>query len=47
MNLDEEDIEFLTENIETAQELIEAEDVDGLLEEIDAFMTDVFFILKL
>lgn len=40
MNLDEEDLEFLIENIESAQELIEAEDVDGLLEEIDAFMTE-------
>ena len=40
MNLDEEDIEFLIENIEAAQELIDAEDVDGLLEEIDAFMTE-------
>ena len=40
MNLNEEDIEFLIENIEAAQELIDAEDVDGLLEEIDAFMTE-------
>lgn len=31
MNLDEEDIEFLIENIEVAHELIEAEDVDGFL----------------
>ena len=40
MNLDEEDLEFLIESIESAQELIESEDVDGLLEEIDAFMTE-------
>lgn len=40
MNLDEEDLEFLIENIESAQELIESEDVDGLLEEIDTFMTE-------
>ena len=40
MNLGETDIEFLIDNIEAAQELIEAQDIDGLLEEIDGFMTE-------
>lgn len=40
MNLSKADIEFLIENIEAAQELIEAQDIDGLLEEIDGFMTE-------
>lgn len=40
MNLNEADIEFLIENIEAAQELIETQDIDGLLEEIDGFMTE-------
>ena len=40
MNLNEADIKFLIENIEAAQELIETQDIDGLLEEIDGFMTE-------
>lgn len=40
MNLNKADIEFLIENIEAAQELIETQDIDGLLEEIDRFMTE-------
>ena len=40
MNLNKADIEFLIENIEAAQELIETQDIDGLLEEIDGFMTE-------
>ena len=35
MKIDEKDKQFLIKNIEAAQALIEADDVDGLLEEID------------
>lgn len=40
MKIDEKDKQFLIKNIEAAQALIEADDVDGLLEEIDGFMTE-------
>ena len=40
MKIDEKDKQFLLKNIEAAQTLIEADDVDGLLEEIDGFMTE-------
>lgn len=40
MKIDEKDKQFLIKNIEAAQALIEADDADGLLEEIDGFMTE-------
>lgn len=40
MRINEKDKQFLIKNIEAAQALIEADDVDGLLEEIDGFMTE-------
>lgn len=40
MKIDEKDKQFLIKNIEAAQTLIEADDADGLLEEIDGFMTE-------
>lgn len=40
MKINEKDKQFLIENIEAARALIEADDVDGLLEEIDGFMTE-------
>lgn len=40
MKINEKDKQFLIKNIEAAQALIEANDVDGLLEEIDGFMTE-------
>lgn len=40
MKINEKDKQFLIKNIEAAQALIEADDVDGLLEEIDGFMTE-------
>ena len=40
MKINEKDKQFLIKNIEAARALIEADDVDGLLEEIDGFMTE-------
>lgn len=40
MKIDEKDKTFLVKNIEKAAELIDADDVDSLLEEIDGFMTE-------
>lgn len=40
MKIEEKDKQFLIENIKAARTLIEADDVDGLLEEIDGFMTE-------
>lgn len=40
MKIDEKDKQFLIENIEAARALIEADDVEGLLDEIDGFMTE-------
>lgn len=40
MKIDEKDKQFLIENIEAARALIEADDVRGLLDEIDGFMTE-------
>ena len=39
MKIDEKDKQFLIENIEAAQALIEGDDMDRLLEEIVRFMT--------
>lgn len=40
MKIDEKDKAFLVKNIEKAAALIDVDDVDGLLEEIDGFMTE-------
>ena len=40
MRIEDDDKKFLIKNIEAAEALIEADDVDGLLEEIDGFMTE-------
>lgn len=40
MKIDEKDKAFLIKNIEKAAALIDEDDVDGLLEEIDGFMTE-------
>ena len=40
MKIDEKDKAFLVKNIEKAAALIDADDVDGLLEEIDGFTTE-------
>ena len=40
MKIDEKDKQFLIENIEAARALIEADDVEDLLDEIDGFMTE-------
>ncbi len=40
MKIEEKDKAFLIENIENAVALIEADDVEGLLDEIDGFMTE-------
>lgn len=40
MKIDEKDKQFLIENIEAARALIEADDMEGLLDEIDGFMTE-------
>lgn len=40
MKIDEKDKAFLIKNIEKAAELIEADDVESLLDEIDGFMTE-------
>lgn len=40
MRIKDSDKQFLVENIEKAAALIEANDLNGLLEEIDGFMTE-------
>lgn len=40
MKIEENDKQFLIKSIAAAQALIEADDVDDLLEEIDGFMTE-------
>lgn len=40
MKISKDDEQFLIDNIEAAQRLIEEDDLDGLLEEIDGFMTE-------
>lgn len=40
MKIEDKDKQFLIENIDKAAELIEADDVESLLDEIDGFMTE-------
>lgn len=40
MRIEDNDKAFLIKNIDKAAALIEADDVDGLLDEIDGFMTE-------
>lgn len=40
MKISKEDKDFLTKNIEKAEALITADDMRGLLDEIDGFMTE-------
>lgn len=40
MKIEDKDKQFLVENIDKAVELIEADDVESLLDEIDGFMTE-------
>jgi hypothetical protein len=40
MKIEDKDKQFLIENIDKAAELIEADDVESLLDEIDGFMSE-------
>lgn len=40
MKIEEKDKEFLIKNIDKAAALIEADNMEGLLDEIDGFMTE-------
>lgn len=40
MRIEEKDKEFLIKNIDKAAALIEADNMEGLLDEIDGFMTE-------